>query len=106
MRRRCTDRYLHPERALQEAVGTETPIPFPPARDLASCARADTGWMSMSFEPHCPRVPALLLVHCSEFEARHPSAYARLVAELGDNLAQMLVFALAGPHSRLGSSSP
>ncbi len=45
-------------------------------------------------------------MHCSEFEVRHPSAYARLVAELGDNLAQMLVFALAGPHSRLGSSSP
>ena len=37
---------------------------------------------------HPARVPALLLVHCSEFEERHPSAYVRLVAELGDSLAR------------------
>jgi hypothetical protein len=62
--------------------------------------------MSISLEPRHPRGPELLLVHCSDFEARHPSAYVRLVAELGDNLAQVLVFALAGPQSRRGSSSP
>ena len=62
--------------------------------------------MSVSLESHQSRVPALLLVHCSEFEARHPSAYLRLVAELGDNLAEMLVFALAGPQGRRTSSSP
>jgi hypothetical protein len=52
-------------------------------------------------------VPKLLLLHCSEFEARTPSAYVRLVAELGDNLAQTLVYALTGPQGRrVGSSSP
>ncbi len=62
--------------------------------------------MGTSVESPQARVPALLLVHCSEFEARTPSAYLRLVAELGDNLAQTLVFALAGPQGRRGSSSP
>jgi hypothetical protein len=62
--------------------------------------------MSSTFELHPSRVPALLLVHCSDFEARHPSAYVRLVAELGDSLAEMLLFALAGPQGRRGSSSP
>ena len=41
-----------------------------------------------------------------QFEVRHPSAYLRLVAELGDNLADILLFALAGPQGRRGSSSP
>ena len=51
-------------------------------------------------------VPALLLVHRSEFEVRTPSAYMRLVAELGDNLAQTLVYALSPPAGRRASSSP
>jgi hypothetical protein len=62
--------------------------------------------MSITVEPQHRGIPALLLVHCSEFEVRHPSAYLRLVAELGDNLAEVLLFALAGPQGRCGSSSP
>ena len=63
--------------------------------------------MSAGVEQHNPLVPALLLVHCSEFESRTPSAYLRLVAELGDNLAQALVFTLSGSQGRrAGSSSP
>jgi hypothetical protein len=34
------------------------------------------------------------------------SAYARLEEELGDNMARMLVSALASPHGVRGSSSP
>jgi hypothetical protein len=61
--------------------------------------------MSITLEPYQPWVPALLLLHCSEFEVRHPSAYLRLVAELGDCLADKLLFALA-PQARRASSSP
>jgi hypothetical protein len=35
-----------------------------------------------------------------------PSAYARLAEELGDNMARMLVAALANAHGVRGSSSP
>jgi hypothetical protein len=62
--------------------------------------------MSTSVKPYPPSVPARLVVHCSEFQARHPSAYLRLVAELGDSLTEMLLFALLAPQGRCGSSSP
>ncbi len=62
--------------------------------------------MTSGGEKHKQGVPALLLVHCSDFEVRRPSAYVRLVAELGDNLAQTLVYALSAPAGRRGSSSP
>jgi len=35
-----------------------------------------------------------------------PSAYARLEDAVGDEFARLLMFALSGPHGRLGSSSP
>jgi hypothetical protein len=35
-----------------------------------------------------------------------PSAYARLAEEVGDNMARMLVAALANAHGVRGSSSP
>ena len=63
--------------------------------------------MTAGVEEHYRGVPTLLLVHCSDYEVRTPSAYLRLVAELGDNLAQTLVFALSGSQGRrAGSSSP
>jgi hypothetical protein len=48
----------------------------------------------------------LLLVHCATVGQERPSAYARLVGKVGGELARLLVFALAGPHGRRGSSSP
>jgi hypothetical protein len=52
------------------------------------------------------RGDALLLVHCSAVNDERPSAYSRLEDEVGGELARLLVFALAGAHGRLGSSSP
>lgn len=58
-------------------------------------------------EPHREeRGDLLLLVHCAAVAAERPSAYARLVEKVGGELARLLVFALAGPHGRRGSSSP
>jgi hypothetical protein len=58
-------------------------------------------------EPHRePRGDTLLLVHCALVADERPSAYSRLVEKLGGELARLLVFALAGPHGRRGSSSP
>jgi hypothetical protein len=58
-------------------------------------------------EPHREeRGDTLLLVHCGAAFHERPSAYARLVDAVGGELARMLVFALAGPHGRRGSSSP
>ena len=52
------------------------------------------------------RGDALLLVHCGVVVDERPSAYSRLEDEVGGELARLLLFALAGPHGRLGSSSP
>ena len=72
---------------------------------LTGCA--DTRCMSSSsVDPQAARVPALLLMHCSEVDDARPSAYTRLQEELGDNFARVLVFALAPPQGRRGSSSP
>jgi hypothetical protein len=57
-------------------------------------------------EPHRERGDTLLLVHCAAVSRERPSAYARLVDAVGGELARLLVFALAGPHGRRGSSSP
>jgi hypothetical protein len=48
----------------------------------------------------------LLLVHCAAVSDERPSAYARLEDKLGGELARLLMYALTGPHGRLGSSSP
>ncbi len=58
------------------------------------------------FQPHPTRGAGLLLVHCAALEPSRPSAYARLVDEIGGDLAQLLVVALAGGQGRRGSSSP
>jgi hypothetical protein len=88
-------------------VGNERLVPFPPARDFARRALADTSDMSsstldMSYAP----VPRLLLVHCATVDDARPSAYSRLEEELGDSFARMLVSALANPQGIRGSSSP
>jgi hypothetical protein len=58
-------------------------------------------------EPHREeRGDTLLLVHCAAVVDERPSAYSRLVDAVGGELARLLVFALAGPHGRRGSSSP
>ena len=48
----------------------------------------------------------LILVHCAAVGQVGPSAYARLVAKVGAELARLLMFALTGSHGRRGSSSP
>jgi hypothetical protein len=48
----------------------------------------------------------LILVHCAAVGRDRPSAYARLVAKVGTELARLLLFALTGSHGRRGSSSP
>ena len=48
----------------------------------------------------------LLLVHCAAVGDAGPTAYARLEAAVGGELARLLLFALTGAHGRLGSSSP
>ena len=55
-------------------------------------------------QPH--RGAALLLVHCAAVVDERESAFTRLEHELGGELARLLVFALAGPQGRRGSSSP
>ncbi len=52
------------------------------------------------------RGDALLLVHCAAVVDERPSAYSRLEEEVGDDLARLLVYELAGPDGRRGSSSP
>jgi hypothetical protein len=52
------------------------------------------------------RGDSLLLVHCAAVGYEPPSAYSRLEDVLGGELARLLVFALVGPHGRVGSSSP
>jgi hypothetical protein len=50
-----------------------------------------------------PRGTALLLAHCEVLEqlgADRPGGYERLVEEIGDRLARLLVFALAGGGRR------
>jgi hypothetical protein len=56
--------------------------------------------------PHTARGAGLLLVHCATVVDERPSAYTRLEQQLGGELARLLVFALAGPQGRRGSSSP
>jgi hypothetical protein len=64
--------------------------------------------MNAAFQPHATgRGAGLLLAHCAaiaDVERRPPRE--RLEAALGGELAHLLVFALAGAHGRLGSSSP
>jgi hypothetical protein len=50
----------------------------------------------------------LLLAHCAlEAEEFRPNAYTRLEEKVGDRMARLLVFALAGSQTgRRGSSSP
>jgi hypothetical protein len=50
----------------------------------------------------------LLLAHCGLEEADlRPNAYTRLEEKVGDRMARLLVFALAGSQTgRRGSSSP
>jgi hypothetical protein len=62
--------------------------------------------MSSAVESEYAPVPRLLLEHCAVVDDARPSAYARLEDKLGDNLARVLVFALASPQGVRGSSSP
>jgi hypothetical protein len=56
---------------------------------------------------HTQRGEELLLAHCSlEPDELRPNAYSRLEDKVGDRLAHLLVFALAAPQGRRGSSSP
>ena len=48
----------------------------------------------------------LILVHCAAVGRDPRTAYARLVAKVGNELARLLMFALTGSHGRRGSSSP
>jgi hypothetical protein len=48
----------------------------------------------------------LLLVHCAALDSATPSAFSRLEASIGKDLARLLVFALVGRQGRRGSSSP
>ena len=67
--------------------------------------RADTACMSSSRMDSNAPSPRFLPDYDSSDDAR-TSAYARLEEELGDNMARMLVTALASPHGVRGSSSP
>ena len=61
----------------------------------------------MSVLPRKPqRRASLLLAHCSCLPMERESAYTRLEHELGGDLTRLLVFALARPQGRRGSSSP
>lgn len=51
------------------------------------------------------RGDALLLSHCAAFGVERPAPLARLEAQIGPELAKLLVFALSR-QGRLGSSSP
>jgi len=44
--------------------------------------------------------------HCAAVGRDPRTAYARLVAKVGNELARLLMFALTGSHGRRGSSSP
>ncbi len=57
-------------------------------------------------QPQPTRGAALLLVHCSAVSDERESAHTRLERKLGGELARLLLFALAGPQGRRGSSSP
>jgi hypothetical protein len=57
-------------------------------------------------DSHPARGAALLLVHCSDYAEKFPSAYTRLEQEIGSPLARLLVGALIGPQGLRGSSSP
>ena len=48
----------------------------------------------------------MLLVHCSDYAEKQPSAYTRLEEKIGSPLARLLVGALVGPQGLRGSSSP
>ena len=49
----------------------------------------------------------LLLAHCSCAAGDlRPNAFTRLEEKVGERLARLLVFALATPQGRRGSSSP
>ena len=60
----------------------------------------------MSVQPQPMRGANLLLAHCAAVVDERESAYNRLEHALGGELARLLVFALAGPQGRRGSSSP
>ena len=64
--------------------------------------------MNAALQPHATgRGAGLLLAHCAEIaEVERTPPRERLEAALGGELAHLLVFALAGGHGRLGSSSP
>ena len=60
-----------------------------------------------SFKRQPQRGDELLLAHCaSAHDDLRPNAYTRLEEKVGDRLARLLVFALAAPQGRRGSSSP
>jgi hypothetical protein len=61
---------------------------------------------SSTVDPTGEHVPARLLAHFCEVDSARPDAYTRLREELGDHFARVLVFALADPQGRRGSSSP
>jgi hypothetical protein len=61
--------------------------------------------MSSSIESDTP-TSCSHFAQCVSVDDGGPSAYARLEAELGANLARMLVSALARPQGVRGSSSP
>jgi len=57
-------------------------------------------------QPQPSRGAALLLVHCAAVEDGRESALERLERSIGRELTRLLMFALAAPQGRRGSSSP
>ena len=49
-----------------------------------------------------PRAMRLILEHCARLESVEPTASLRLRQAIGEELAQLLLNALAGDHRRVG----
>jgi hypothetical protein len=56
--------------------------------------------------PQPTRGASLLLVHCAAIDGGRPTAFRRLEAAIGGELARRLVRALSDTQGRRGSSSP
>ncbi len=52
-----------------------------------------------------PRPTRLILEHCARLENVEPTASLRLRQAIGEELAQLLLNALAGDHRRVGLGS-
>ena len=60
---------------------------------------------SMNAAEPQPRPTRLILEHCARLENVEPTASLRLRQAIGEELAQLLLNALAGDHRRVGLGS-